>query len=376
MNFYALTACYLCIGGLGVGIFLWGKPEGNSLFDRLYRLICVHFPWALKKVLENCCGKRAPAALDWLWTYICYRSNPIVQVFYLCVIVGGFLTFVLHGFPHIPNRYVGSFHKYTGFGVFSICLAVWWKASSANPGTVTPLNVDELCEIYKWDEQIFTAAQCKTCEVTKPARSKHCSLCNSCVARFDHHCIWINNCVGVGNHRWFLGFLFWHVVLCFYGFGMGSIIIYDIVMQKDLLHAVFVDPLTRQKHPASFVIVCQYLLGTEGMVVFVTVLAAIMGLVLCGFFMWHLNLVRMGCTTNELSKWNYVRRCLRMEGEEGKEKAKSLVNIYNQGLASNFKEVLFPLDVNRLPKQVQHAASGRGGKKEEKRRGKDKVRKS
>mmetsp|Transcript_100148 Transcript_100148/g.312023 ORF Transcript_100148/g.312023 Transcript_100148/m.312023 type:complete len:378 (+) Transcript_100148:96-1229(+) len=374
MNFYAITAFYLVVGGLGVGIFLWGKPDGNSLFDRLYRFICVHLPWFLKKALEKCCGKRAPAALDWLWNYICYRSNPIVQIFYLCVVVGGFLTFVAHGFPYMPNRLVGSFHKYVGFGVFTACLTVWWRACSTDPGTVTPLNVDELCEIYPWDEQIFTSAQCKTCEVKKPARSKHCSLCNICVAKFDHHCIWINNCVGVGNHKYFLMFLFFHLVLCFYGMGMGTTILYDIVTQKDLFNAVFVDPQTKQKHKASYLIVVQYLLATEGMLIFVSVLAAVMGLVLCGFFLWHLNLVRIGTTTNELSKWNYVKWCLKQEGAEGKEKLKGLTNIYNHGCVSNFKEVFFPMDVHNLSKSQQASASGRGGgKKEERRKGKDKV---
>lgn len=364
MNFYLITSFYVVGGGLGVGIFLWGKPDGNSLFDRLYRVVCVHFPWALKKALEKCCGRRGPAALDATWNYVCYTSNPLVQIFYILVVVGGFLTFVAYGYPHLPNRLAGAYHKYSGLCVFATCLLVWWRACATDPGSVTQHNVDELTRIYEWDSMIFHNGQCKTCEIAKPARSKHCSLCNTCVAKFDHHCIWINNCVGVGNHKWFLGFLFWHLVLCFYGFGLGSSIIYDLVVQKNLFQAVFVDPTTRERHQATYVIIGQYMLATEGMLIFVTLLACIMGLVLFGFFLWHLNLVRTGTTTNELSKWNYLRWCLKQDGEEGKEKLKNLTNIYNKGCVRNFREVFFPIDVHNLPGR-KSANLKAGGKKEE-----------
>ena len=48
---------------------------------------------------------------------------------------------------------------------------------------------------------------CPDCEVIRTTRSRHCSICNRCVERFDHHCPWVNNCVGLKNHHYFMLFL-------------------------------------------------------------------------------------------------------------------------------------------------------------------------
>jgi len=48
---------------------------------------------------------------------------------------------------------------------------------------------------------------CATCHHQRPLRSKHCKVCDRCVARFDHHCPWVYSCVGANNHRYFVTWL-------------------------------------------------------------------------------------------------------------------------------------------------------------------------
>ena len=57
---------------------------------------------------------------------------------------------------------------------------------------------------------------CRRCRQFKPGRAHHCSICDRCVIKMDHHCPWVNNCVGLGNHKFFLLFIFYVFVLSAY----------------------------------------------------------------------------------------------------------------------------------------------------------------
>ncbi|XP_058804479.1 palmitoyltransferase Hip14-like isoform X2 [Phymastichus coffea] len=99
----------------------------------------------------------------------------------------------------------------------------YFKSWRGDPGVVkaTPdekLNyIVELAENGGFESHLF----CRTCLVRKPLRSKHCTVCDVCIAKFDHHCPFINNCIvdrfsleGAQNHKYFLGFLMSLFGLC------------------------------------------------------------------------------------------------------------------------------------------------------------------
>ncbi len=127
-----LVMGYVGVIALGVLVLFYGKQEGNSMWDRLYRFFgklegnsmwtvgissggCpesypeyfvpsgTHIPNGIKGCARMVCGEKGPEYVQRSWNYIVWSNNPIVQIFYLLIVVSGYVIFAVQGYPHIPN---------------------------------------------------------------------------------------------------------------------------------------------------------------------------------------------------------------------------------------------------------------------------------
>ncbi|KAG8697975.1 palmitoyltransferase akr1, partial [Ceratobasidium sp. 395] len=140
-------------------------------------------------------------------------SEPLTASPYFAGVILGSLIWVTWGWatmliPALPDH---SLAHLIYFLSASLCAYNFFRAITLDPGTCPRPGsegemksiVERLASEGKLNGQTF----CISCLARKPLRSKHCRVCDRCVARFDHHCPWVWNCVGVHNHRQFIIFV-------------------------------------------------------------------------------------------------------------------------------------------------------------------------
>lgn len=91
-----------------------------------------------------------------------------------------------------------------------------WRAALTEPGILPRNPPDAKPSLPAGCDDAPDLKICHTCNLVRPARSKHCGSCNNCVELFDHHCPWLGTCVARRNYAWFSLFLTSEVLLIFY----------------------------------------------------------------------------------------------------------------------------------------------------------------
>lgn len=313
--------------------------------------------------------------------YCCERPNPILQLLYLGILGGTYYIIAETSFRYIPGYYLSESHRYISLLAVALGVVFFLLTSFSDPGTVNAENVSHYLSAYPYDKVIYVEKKCPTCKIPKPARSKHCGICNRCVARFDHHCGWMNNCIGEKNTRYFMAFLFCHLLICLYGAVVLVLILAGQMKEHKVIYMLTFYYGFEKSFSALYAHVVQWLLISYNTQILLIVFLAIVSLLLAGFLGYHAHLCLTNTTTNETFKWqDYIswktkvnearasaaalRASIHSMNGEGKPPhskwrswfRKSLLqneepvvknNLYDRGMVRNVFEIIFPLSERR-----------------------------
>jgi len=184
-------------------------------------------------------------------TLVCVRQMDYMSCFLIAISCATkFWTYFTSIFFYIPTTY--SFISLLFyFTCSSLMLYFFYKVVKSDPGFIAVHEDDKKRMIVHMAETntLRQDSICSTCLIAKPLRSKHCSITNKCVARYDHYCPWVLNAIGSGNHHYFVAYLaslflilFWHVLAAFRYWSSTHIHGDDVVFIDKLMYQLKATP--------------------------------------------------------------------------------------------------------------------------------------
>lgn len=198
----------------------------------------------------------------------------------LLTLTGGTLLFTLlwgslrYTSPNIlPNRWMMQLPDIIVALLAVVSATLLLCTSLTNPGILPKNNLPPSLSNSAAKDYCTTLPYCMTCHIYRPSQSGHCRRCNNCVALFDHHCRLLGCCIGELNRRYFLLFLV-STAAC------------SAFISACLGYFVIVVP------PKGNLVL--YILFTVGLVTTV-----LLTLVLAGYLLHNLRLIRMGLLHRE-----------------------------------------------------------------------------
>ncbi|XP_034426956.1 probable palmitoyltransferase ZDHHC4 [Hippoglossus hippoglossus] len=339
MDFLSLFAAYVLL--MLTCIVLLCKYSGRQQSPFL-----IFFNFIVKLV--------APITPKWLQTFsqrtlhrlFHQRSNMFIYLHILleCAVYTEF-TYEVLGFCREMDTTL------TSLSVPYILLAVktffFYLCIRRDPGTVTEKKVAGQQHVYPYDRRLFhPGVSCPTCQLIKPARSKHCRVCDRCVQRFDHHCVWVNNCIGAQNTRYFLLYLFSVCAMAGDIALLTADMLLHAVLRSGLLRASYIDEFGEQQ-TAGPLFVVQHLFLTFPRIVFMLGFLVFVFFLLAGYALFHSYLALVNQTSNEWykSRGSVCQHCHPTSTSDhlcqpAPDHSKRY--FYSRGLLGNLVEIFYP----------------------------------
>ncbi|XP_037134979.1 palmitoyltransferase ZDHHC4 [Syngnathus acus] len=339
MDFLTLFAIYVVV--VLTAIILVCKYSGqqqspfNYIFDATSKLLAPLTPQWLKQCFQ--------------WTshrFFHQRSNMFIYLHILLeAAVYAEFTYEVFGFcVEMGTSLISLSVPYILLAVKTLFFYICIKS---DPGTVTKKKLSSQLSMYPYDKRLFhPGIFCPTCHLIKPARSKHCSVCDRCVQRFDHHCIWVNNCIGASNIRYFLLYLFSVCAMAADIAILSSHMLLEAALRSGLVWAIYLDEHDQQQTAGPLFVIQQLFLAFPR-IVFMLGFVVFVFLLLAGYVLFHLFLMIINQTSNEWYR-NRGYACQHCQPNATADHScntpshTSKRNYYSRGIFRNLREVFFP----------------------------------
>ncbi|CAL3969471.1 unnamed protein product [Diplocarpon coronariae] len=268
----------------------------NTPIGALHRLLWIHIPTTLRAWDQQMTHGRLSAWVMRQAHILWNDRHPIVMIFFILLLSVSEILF-------LPPAWhmLSSSRKFSTMILVSLPYVFLYACAACDPGYITPENHAQVMALYPYDFTIFHPGQiCRTCNILKPARSKHCSICKHCISKLDHHCIFINNCVGYNNQNYFLLLLLTTGILTSWAAYLGLSVL-SVEIQKEIPSWTL-----RGKGFtwSQFANVWSWVLQEYTRIGIVTLLCLLTTPLIFGLLGYHMYLIWAGTTTNESLKWS------------------------------------------------------------------------
>ncbi|KAI5102984.1 putative palmitoyltransferase ZDHHC16 isoform X1, partial [Silurus meridionalis] len=307
--------------------------------------------WSYRKVLLNSLYFNIltnwDTVLDSIFEPIYWLVDNLTRWFgvvFVCLVISLTSSVVLIVYLYVLPLIV---HTYpTHWVLWHLCYGHWnvvnvvfhyYRAVTTSPGNSPQEKAD-----------FPTVTICKKCIVPKPARTHHCSICNTCVLKMDHHCPWLNNCVGHFNHRYFFSFCLYMTMGCIYCSISAKDMFLDAynAIEVGKKNYIFLPSNASSfffflyKYKSYYQTPPPYFTSEEKFfhksLLYLWVLTSSVAVALGGLTIWHAVLITRGETSVE-------RHINRKERKRRKQIGKAFRNPYHQGAINNWK-ILFGVE--------------------------------
>ncbi|XP_062946755.1 palmitoyltransferase ZDHHC4 [Cynocephalus volans] len=333
MDFLVLFLCYLALVLIGVVmICICSKTHHlKGLVRRGEQVISCIVPECLQRAMQR------------LLHYLFHSRNHTFIILHVVLQGMVYAEYTWEIFDYCQELEFSLDYLLLPYLLLIVNLVFFTLTCATNPGIITKANELFFLQVYEYDEVMFPKnVRCSSCDLRKPARSKHCSVCNWCVHRFDHHCVWVNNCIGAWNTRYFLIYLLTLTASAASMAIVSTAFLVHLVVVSELYQETYIDDLGRfQVMDTVFLI--QYLFLTFPRIVFLLGFVMILSFLLGGYLCFVLYLAATNQTTNEWYRgdWAWCQRCPLVARSPSAE-PQVYQNIHSHGLWSNLREIFLP----------------------------------